>query len=107
MFRVTRKRRNRRRWLYRLAFAALALVIAILFVRSILLPRIIRGKVDAALRQLGVASPAFELRNAGLWGTEVRNISEGGDTSQVRIGAVSIDYGPIDATSGKLDSITL
>lgn len=107
MFRITRKRPNPRRWLYRLGFAALALGIIIVFVRSVVLPRIIRGKVDTALRQLGVASPAFELRNAGLWGTELRNISEGGDASQIRIGAVSIVYGPIDASGGRIDSITL
>src|SRR5438045_3751206 len=98
MFRITRKRPSPRRWLYRLGFLALALGIVGVFVQSVVLPRMIRGKVDAALRQLGVTSPAFELRNAGLWGTELRNISEGGDASQIHIGAVSIVYGPVDAS---------
>lgn len=96
---------RRRRWLFGTVLALGVLGIALGIARYVILPRIVRSQVVAALARLGVTNVSFDVQHASLWSTALQDVQGDGDSLHVR--GVEVTYSPLDAMRGKLDSIVL
>ncbi len=97
-----RPRKRSRRWLLPRDGAGCSLV-AWLLVQFVIVPRVVRTKVEAAPRGLGMRSPEFEVRAPGS-GARSGN---GPRRLIALIGDVSIRYGRSTSSSGWIETITL
>jgi hypothetical protein len=86
---------------------AKTLVIAALIVVGLwvgLVPSVVERAITAQLEQVGVPRPKLAVRGVSLTHIEVTNLTSGEDR-RVRIGAVGIDYSPLQLLRKRIDSI--
>ena len=106
---MTAKEPVRQTFLRRLARprAAIALVAAIIVIgvgQVLILPRLVAGRVTAALRSAGFPDAHFTVMRATLWGSELRDVTlPGGD----RADRVEIGYSLADLWNGRLDRLRI
>src|SRR5688572_8393770 len=101
---IGKPRVRRARWIGVTVVAVVALSLVICWL--IVLPHLLRGQVESALRAAGVRGISFTTERATPWGSTLTNIKAGTGES-VGIQRVVLDYSPIDLWNGKLDAIQI
>jgi hypothetical protein len=97
---------RRRRWLIALGCAILLIAAAVWVALSVAMPAIIRREIAASLRAAGFENVQFELVRATPWRTLVRTVSTG-ENGRLSIGEAEIQYSPLDAINGHIESIVI
>ena len=91
-----------RRWT--LIFAALLAVCAVTLWLS--LPALVRWQVRNVLVSAGYESPTFVVNSATIFGIEISDL-RAGKNGALTVSSMRIDYSPIKALTGKIDSLRL
>ncbi len=97
---------RRRKRLLRLAFAAAVCAAAVGVALYAGLPWLARRQAVAALEAAGFQRVELDVRAAGLWRTDLRDVSLGRGGG-VRIRSVEARYRPVEAVRGRLASLVL
>lgn len=70
------------------------------------LPWLLRNRIEAAMKQIGVQGVQFRVERATPWGSTLSNVG-GTETTAVGVQRIAIDYGPDDLMAGKIDVLRL
>lgn len=89
-----------------LAATTTAIAAACVLAYFIALPWIVRREVSSAFQRAGIDSVTFKLQRTSLFGFEIEHLTAGG-RDLLKIGALSVEYAPLRAIFGELDTVRI